>query len=111
VTAEVGVAPASAWVALDEGGGDSVVVVAAGEFDLATADVLSDALERACLSGGDVLVDLRRVRFMDVVALHCILRAQQRLADRSSKVTVTHPNGVVRRLLEESGLHGLIRSG
>jgi anti-anti-sigma factor len=111
VTADVAATPASAWVALEDGGADRVVVVAAGEFDLATADVLSDALDRACLDGGDVLVDLGRVRFMDVVALHCILRAQERLADRNAKVTLTHPNRVVRRLLEVSGLHGLIRPG
>jgi anti-anti-sigma factor len=60
--------------------GDTVVFAVAGELDLGSADTLDAAF--ATVDGNDVIVDLRRLEFMDSVGLTSLLRAAS--ARRSS---------------------------
>lgn len=103
-------APASARVAVDTVRGQALVIVK-GEFDLATTDVLSAALEQACQSGHDVLLDVRDVDFMDISALHALVQAEARLGSRRRGFAIRNAHGVVRRLLDVSGLGHLIVAG
>ena len=55
------------------------VVRVEGELDMATAPTLARALERVGTASREVVIELNRVSFLDVVALGELLRAQRRL--------------------------------
>jgi anti-sigma B factor antagonist len=57
--------------------GETVVVVASGEIDLASADELEARLRDARTSSGRVVLDLRRVGFIDCAGLSRILELQR----------------------------------
>jgi anti-anti-sigma factor len=54
--------------------GETVTVVASGEIDLASADQLEASLREAHARSGSVVLDLRRVVFIDCAGLLRILR-------------------------------------
>jgi len=79
----------------------------AGEIDIATADILRSALERARESGRrDIWVDLSDVTFMDSSGLNALVRADHDFAGHNGRLTVICPTGPVRRTLELTGLVG-----
>jgi len=81
---------------------DQSVVRIVGEIDLDTAPRLRRVLERAAPDpGGDLLVDLSGVTFMDCSGLAPLLEAKNRL---KSRLTLT---GVPQRVLELLRLTGL----
>ena len=81
---------------------DRSVVRIVGEIDLDTAPRLRRVLERAAPDpGGDLLVDLSGVTFMDCSGLAPLLEAKNRL---KSRLTLT---GVPQRVLELLRLTGL----
>ena len=57
--------------------GDALVVVPAGEIDLATVDELAHALTAAREEAGRVVLDLREVSFMDSAGLRLVLEASR----------------------------------
>ena len=70
-----------AQVRLDVPGGRASVH-ASGEFDVATAPVLREALQQACGSALDVELDLSGVTFMDACGLREIAGARNTLSQR-----------------------------
>jgi len=79
--------------------GDCLVTVTiCGEFDLATATLLADALRKATAAGHDVVLDLADAVFIDVGCLQLIVDAKRRLARAGHRLAVEHPRPVVRRL-------------
>jgi anti-anti-sigma factor len=79
--------------------GDGVVTVrVSGEFDLATATMLAEALGQATAAGHDVVLDLADAVFIDVGCLQIIVDAKRRLARGGHRLAVEHPRPVVRRL-------------
>lgn len=80
---------------------DHVVVVAAGELDLATADVLetevAELFERGVTA---VTVDLRRLTFMDSSGLRLLIRLDERARTDGCAFALRDGEGPVRRLLE-----------
>lgn len=77
----------------------------AGELDLAVADRLSDAIERA--DRADVLISLEQCEFIDSTGLAVILRAHQAAQKNGTGRVVIHsPSGPVLRVLEVTGLTG-----
>jgi anti-anti-sigma factor len=81
------------------------VLSVAGEIDIATANILRSALERALESGSrEIWVDLGEVTFMDSSGLNALVRADHDVAGHHGRLTVICPTGPVRRTLELTGL-------
>jgi anti-anti-sigma factor len=83
-------------------------VFAVGEFDLATAHLIADALARACELDVPVVVDLSGVRFADASTLGLVVQAHTRLAARGRELSVASPSAAVLRLMELTGLGWLV---
>jgi anti-anti-sigma factor len=85
------------------------VLVASGEIERMTADALSEAIERAAISGAlELWIDLTAVGFMDSTGLKLLLEARTAFSSEPRRFTVICPPGPVRRLLEIAGLDGVL---
>lgn len=62
--------------------GGAVTVVPHGEFDIATVDLLGEALRGVGTTASRVVVDLRDVDFLGLAALDVLLDAHRRLANQ-----------------------------
>jgi anti-sigma B factor antagonist len=80
------------------------LLIAAGDVDLETAPKLRNLIEAAGEDGGDVVLDLRDVRFMDSPGLGTLIYCYQRQADHGGRLVVRRPQGHVRELFEIVGL-------
>lgn len=79
----------------------SVVLSLTGELDLATVDTLSSALQEAVGHKPRVLIfDLAGLTFMDSSGIAMLLAAIPMV----DSVQVRNPSGIVRRVIELSGL-------
>jgi anti-anti-sigma factor len=87
---------------------DTAVVIGHGEFDLATADILGDALQKACGSGKDVELEASDIEFMDASALRHLVRAADTLREQSLRLRVRKAQPIVHRLLTLTGLEHLL---
>jgi anti-anti-sigma factor len=90
--------------------GDAATIVAAGEFDLATADTLAAALEGACAAGLSVVVDLSGVTFIDAWSMRALDQARRRLRRSGHELVVIHPQPLVRSVLEIGGFADVVRT-
>jgi anti-sigma B factor antagonist len=80
--------------------GSATVVVVAGELDIASAPMLSDAIKRAHENDADELVvDLRDLEFMDVSGLRVLIRAHERAEESGGRLRLANVRDSVRRLL------------
>jgi anti-sigma B factor antagonist len=87
--------------------GDTLVVAPAGDIDMATAPRLGEALSSS--GTGRLVLDLRKVVFMDSQGIRLILE-QQRRAEREGLVfEVVRGSAEVQRLLEMTGLLDRLR--
>jgi anti-sigma B factor antagonist len=89
-----------------EGTGPPVVALS-GDLDIATAPSLRAELSEVNARGGDVVVDLRGLRFIDSTGLGVLVAARRDASDRGHKVTLRGPSSNVVHLLAISGLDGL----
>ena len=84
---------------------DGVVLSVSGELDMATAPDLRERLTAATDGGATALVvDLRRVKFMDSVGLAAILHARSRLSDAGRLAIVLTRDSYPHLVLETAGL-------
>lgn len=90
---------------------DHTVLCLRGEHDAFTTSALSEAIAGATALGeGDLVVDLRDVRFRAVATVGAILQAQDlRLQSRS--VVVRSPSACARRVLELCGVVDIFEPG
>jgi anti-sigma B factor antagonist len=87
----------------EEGGG--TVIALSGELDLAASPALEEALERVFTSGsGPIVIDLRRLDFMDSTGLSIIVRAHNRAVEGDRPLFVTRGPAQVQRLLALTGV-------
>jgi anti-sigma B factor antagonist len=77
------------------------MVTALGEIDLATAPELAKAL-KACR--GNVVVDLRKVPFMDSTGLRVLLIEQNRLVDAGGALRLLVGGDQMKKLFAITGL-------
>ncbi|MGH8873273.1 MAG: anti-sigma factor antagonist [Acidimicrobiia bacterium] len=82
--------------------GSHDVIVATGEIDLASAPRVQSAIET--FSGQPVVLDLRRVEFMDSAGLKVLLNQRSRLEDSGGDLRLVVGEGAVVRLLELTGV-------
>jgi anti-sigma B factor antagonist len=100
-------APAANPHARTRSSGRFTVVEVAGEIDLATAGFLVEHLDAATRGPApDVLVDLRRVEFLDCSGLRVLCRAETRARQRGGRLRLVSDRPRIRRLLRTSGLLG-----
>jgi len=85
--------------------GRTAVIAVAGELDLASGPELEAELER--ISGPEtqlLVVDLRRLEFMDSTGLSILVRAHQRLAEEGCEMGLVRGSSQVQRLLDLTGV-------
>ena len=94
-------------VAEEDGG---TVLWAAGELDITVAALLGDALDRVrAVSGKHLIVDLSRLRFLDVSGLRLLITADERLRRGGAQgLAVRGAAGTVRRIFEVVGVTSLL---
>lgn len=89
--------------------GRAVVLALSGELDLLSSPILEQALEPAYESDADViLVDLRRLEFMDSTGLHRLIAAQQRTIESGRRFGVVRGAEQVQRLFDLTGAAELL---
>jgi anti-sigma B factor antagonist len=80
-------------------------VALAGDLDLATAPMLSEALERVERGEPDVIVlDLREVTFMDSTGMSILLEAGKRAGEAGWELQIIRGSNQVDRLIAETGV-------
>jgi len=83
----------------------AVVIEVSGELDLASSPALEHELERGAGSGAPlVIVDLRKLEFMDSTGLSVLVRAHQRASESDRKFGVVKGPPQVQRLLDLTGV-------
>ena len=89
---------------------DKVAGVAVrGEVELATAPVLTAALEEGIRgSSGAFVIDLAAVDFLDSSGVACLVRARALLGRDDRALALVCPPGSVRRVLELTGIDELV---
>jgi anti-anti-sigma factor len=73
-------------------------LVLAGSIDTSNSDRLTQALAATAVTGGEVVLDLSALDFIDVGACRVIARWAAALAERSVTVEVTGASGLLRRM-------------
>ncbi|WP_435279621.1 STAS domain-containing protein [Streptomyces sp. 1222.5] len=89
---------------------DGVTVVSvSGEIDHNTADPLIQALEVDALAGRpQVVIDMRRVPFMDSSGINVLLAAHRQLTEADGWLRLAGVHGSVQRVLQLVGLDTVI---
>lgn len=82
--------------------GSHDVVVVSGEIDLASAAKVEAAIEG--FSAQSVVLDLRKVEFMDSAGLKMLLNQRTRLEESGGNLRLVVGEGAVVRLLELTGV-------
>jgi anti-sigma B factor antagonist len=87
--------------------GRRTVLSVSGEIDLASAPLLTEAIDEALHNGAlELWIDLTRTGFMDSTGLHVLLTARRRVDELNRRLAVICPAGPVRRLFDIAGLDG-----
>ena len=90
--------------------GEAEVIEVAGELDLASGPQLEAELGKVSPSETRlVVVDLRRLEFMDSTGLSIIVRAHQRLAEAGCELCLAKGSPQVQRLLDLTGVAERLR--
>jgi len=85
-----------------------VVISLRGELDVATEPAFRAELDAVVAAPCRVVVDMSDLEFMDSSGLSTLVRARQQLLGEGGELVVRHPSGIVRRVLEVSGLTVLV---
>jgi anti-anti-sigma factor len=84
--------------------GTALVVMPRGEIDLATVDLVRDAVKAEHQPGDDVVLDLREVGFMDTSGLRYVLELNDRAGRDGFQLRLVRGPAAVQRVFEVSGL-------
>jgi anti-anti-sigma factor len=85
--------------------GERHVIVLGGELDIASAQILEDALAEACSAGAkELVIDMAGVEFMDSTGLRAILRGKTLCEEQQCAYRLTPAQHPVERTLELTGL-------
>ena len=89
--------------------GRAVRLVVSGELDLATTSRLGEAIERNATKGGAVVLDLRRLEFMDSTGLSTVISADAAAKRQGWELAVICGEGPVSRLFDLTDTRPLLR--
>ena len=90
-----------------EGDGTAVVAVV-GEIDMATAGLLQQAIDDACTSSTQVVIDLTDTAFIDSTGLAVFMRAHAQLGSQPDALVLRGAGPRVARIFEIAGLDHLV---
>lgn len=85
------------------------MIAISGELDLASGPRLEEELSALDPDVTLVVVDLRRLEFMDSTGLSIIVRAHQRLAEQERELSLVRGSPQVQRLLDLTGVAERVR--
>jgi anti-anti-sigma factor len=85
-------------------GNSALVVAPRGEVDLATVDLVREAVEREKEPGEDLVLDLREVGFMDTSGLRYVLELNDRASRDGYNLRLVKGPRPVQRVFEVSGV-------
>jgi anti-sigma B factor antagonist len=92
-----------------ETAGRTITFALTGELDLVSSPMLEGAFERAYAPDIElIIVDLRRLEFMDSTGLHRLVAAQQHAAHSGRRFALIRGGEQVQRLFELSGVGELL---
>jgi len=96
-------------IELDRGAGCREIQVE-GELDLAVADQLQEALDRASEKYARILISLENCEFIDSTGIAVIVRARKQLAEKGRRIAVYGASRQALRVLSITGLtaNGLV---
>ncbi|HTU80304.1 MAG TPA: STAS domain-containing protein [Solirubrobacteraceae bacterium] len=84
---------------------ERIVLSLAGELDMASAELLAQAVDREDARGAPLLVlDLQQLQFIDSTGLRSILTALERCREREQEFAITPGSQQVQRLLRITGV-------
>ena len=89
---------------------DRVVISLAGELDLATAELLEQAVAGAEQGERLVVLDLQELAFIDSTGLRGVLAALELCRDRGQEFAITPGSQQVQRLLSVTGVAPHLRT-
>jgi anti-sigma B factor antagonist len=85
---------------------DRVIIAVTGELDIASASRIEEALREAEAAGpAVVLLDLRRLEFMDSTGLRTILSADARAREAGRRLVIVQGDENVKRVFEVTRLY------
>jgi anti-anti-sigma factor len=96
-------APGNFDVATHRQGG-ALVIAPRGEIDLATVDLVREAVERDRDAGEDLVLDLREVGFMDTSGLRYVLELVDAASRDDFSVRLVRGPNAVQRVFAVSGV-------
>jgi anti-sigma B factor antagonist len=83
----------------------AITLALSGELDLVSSPALERAMEEQAQSDVDlVVIDMRRLAFMDSTGLHTVLRIQHAAHDAGRRFALIRGPDQVQRLFELTGL-------
>ena len=82
----------------------AMVVVPKGEIDLATVDIVRDAVENGWQRGLRLVLDFREVGFMDTSGLRYVLELNDRAAREGFELRLVRGSSAVQRVFQVAGL-------
>ena len=86
---------------------DRYTLALSGELDIASAQILDEALAEACSDGAkEVIIDLGGIEFMDSEGLNVILRGRMRCEEHECAYSLTPAQRPVEHVFEVTGLRG-----
>ena len=85
------------------------LLLVVGEVDIANVHELEAALASADTGGGDLVVDMSGVRYMDSSGFAALLDCARRLRGRGASVHLAGCSSTIRRLLEVTRLNIIFR--
>jgi len=89
--------------------GRAITLALSGELDLVSSPILEEALDRANQSDAElIVVDLRRLEFMDSTGLHRLVTAQQRAHEAGRRFAIVRGAEHIQRLFSLSGIGDLL---
>jgi anti-anti-sigma factor len=83
---------------------DTIIVHVAGDADLSTVADLDHAVLVAVDDAAGVVVDLAAVTFIDSAGINTLLKSRRLADDRGRSFRVTNATGVVRDVLDMTGV-------
>lgn len=92
-------------MSITTGESDDVIVRLAGEIDISNVDAFRRDILAAIIPSGDVVFDLSAVDFMDTSGIALLID----VTNAASSVVIREPSRQVRRVIEASGLTGVLR--
>jgi anti-sigma B factor antagonist len=101
--------PSSNFLVETQCGERATILSVSGELDLLSSPELEQALER--VNAGDselVMLDMRRLEFMDSTGLHTLVKAHQRAHESGRRFVVIKGGEQVQRLLNLTGMSELL---